>query len=383
MIKSIHIKNYKSIQDLSVDFGRFNVIIGENGCGKSNILEAIALAAAAESKKLDNEFLTSRGVRITSPTTMRSAFTTNTSAKSINIDICYNGSKETKRYKLQNKNLPYSKWTSESTSNRDIAIFLEKLLIDNPDFAQKVNAKQILDSLKKDMESTNELLDQSRNNLKDFIIYSPENSALRNFYKEGQVEPLGVNGEGLLKLLRTINEDSDSASLNDIVGSLNIFDWFKSLEIPINLAESEDSMKISDRYLVKIIDQRSANEGFLFVLFYITLFVSKETPRIFAIDNIDASLNPKLCSELIKKLTSLAKKYDKQVFVTTHNPGILDGIDLGDDEQRLLVASRNKKGHTKYKRIKLEDKPKSSAGEPLRLSEALLRGYIGGLPKGF
>ena len=47
MIQTIHIKNFKSIQDLKLDIGRFNVIIGENGSGKTNFLEAIAMAAAA------------------------------------------------------------------------------------------------------------------------------------------------------------------------------------------------------------------------------------------------------------------------------------------------------------------------------------------------
>ena len=119
------------------------------------------------------------------------------------------------------------------------------------------------------------------------------------------------------------------------------------------------------------------------MLFYIALMVSDDTPKIFAIDNIDTSLNPKLCTKLIKEMVRLAKKYDKQVFVTTHNPAILDGIDLGDDEQRLLVVSRNKQGHTRFKRIELKDKPRSSTHEDLKLSEAFLRGYLGGLPKGF
>ena len=149
------------------------------------------------------------------------------------------------------------------------------------------------------------------------------------------------------------------------------------------MSASEDKVTITDRYLTQVFDQRSANEGFLFVLFYIALMVSDDTPKIFAIDNIDTSLNPKLCTRLIKEMVRLAKKYGKQVFVTTHNPAILDGIDLGDDEQRLLVVSRNKQGHTRFKRITLEDKPRSSTNEDLKLSEAFLRGYLGGLPKGF
>ncbi|MDD1608912.1 MAG: ATP-binding protein, partial [Methylococcaceae bacterium] len=175
----------------------------------------------------------------------------------------------------------------------------------------------------------------------------------------------------------------ESTELDDIQEVLELFGWYESIEIPDDFSQLEKKITIKDRYLEIPFDQRSANEGFLLVLFYITLVVSKYTPKIFAIDNIDTSLNPKLCTKLIKELTRLAKKYDKQIFVTSHNPAILDGIDLGDDEQRLFVVSRNKQGHTRCKRIELKDKPKSATDEPLKLSEAFLRGYLGGLPKGF
>lgn len=46
MFTEVQIENYKSIQSLKIGLGRVNVFIGENGCGKSNVLEAIALAGA-------------------------------------------------------------------------------------------------------------------------------------------------------------------------------------------------------------------------------------------------------------------------------------------------------------------------------------------------
>jgi len=163
-----------------------------------------------------------------------------------------------------------------------------------------------------------------------------------------------------------------------------LIDWFQDFKIPQGSFETERSIQIKDRYLdesLSYFDQKSSNEGFLFLMFYFALFVSSDTPSFFSIDNIDASLNPKLCSRLVKELVELAKKYDKQVILTTHNPAILDGLNLDDDEQRLLAIYRNKDGHTKAKRIL---KPEPLEGQqPVKLSEAFMRGYIGGLPKGF
>lgn len=126
-------------------------------------------------------------------------------------------------------------------------------------------------------------------------------------------------------------------------------------------------------------DHRSANEGFFFLLFCFALFSTGLTPKFFAVDNIDASLNPKLCEKLTSELVPLSKENDRQVILTTHNPAVLDGLNLDDDEQRLFVISRDVDGATQVRRI---SKPRDT-GEPVRLSELFLRGALGGLPKGF
>ena len=77
MIDNVTIENFKSIDKLSINLGRLNVFIGANGSGKSNILEAITIGAAAASRKLDNEHLALRGIRISDPRLMRNAFVLN------------------------------------------------------------------------------------------------------------------------------------------------------------------------------------------------------------------------------------------------------------------------------------------------------------------
>lgn len=70
--------------------------------------------------------------------------------------------------------------------------------------------------------------------------------------------------------------------------------------------------------------------------------------------------------------------------MTTHNPAILDGLNLNDDSERLFKVERNDDGATQLKRIGVDDLPKPKRnGQVLRLSEAFMRGLLGGLPTNF
>lgn len=424
MISTIEIRSYKSIEKIELDLGRVNVFIGENGAGKSNILEAIALAGAASANKLDNEFLASRGIRVTQARQMRPAFEGFEGDESIVVRVGV-GDSELVDFMLHNDNAPYSQWQSEINSKSDAmgldSTDLRKLMSgfvkSNPtatreDLLKAVNdfGKLLVSQIKKSATASEEKAEQkldgaavhvelSENNLfarylfdltpyqavskeiSNFIIYAPENTSLRTFQKEGQIEPLGINGEGLLKLLRVLSEE-DASALNEIKSSLSLFGWFKDFSVVSELS-SPSRMEITDRYLADgrvYFDQRSANEGFLYLAFYFALFSSQLTPKFFAIDNIDASLNPKLCQRLMTRLVELAERHDKQVILTTHNPAILDGLNLDDDSQRLFTISRNSIGYTKVRRVKKKD---GNQGAPVRLSEMFMRGAIGGLPKGF
>ena len=363
MIEEIHIQNFKSIYDLKIQTGRINLFIGENGSGKSNLLEALVFVSASEANKLDNEFLVSRGIRVTDPTLMRSAFDEKRKNTAIIIKINYSVGNNTYHFGHNNKN--YSSWVNrtslESKKSKFFGIILDSINLNDTPKLLTPEEKKKLTNASLEMGKIEEI--QKKINFKDFIICSPENTALRLFSKEGQIQPLGINGEGLLRLLKVINTYEDKSYINTIVESLQLFNWFEDIKIPTDTSENENKVIIKDKYLYKEIDQRSANEGFLFILFYITLIAAKETPKAFAIDNIDASLNPKLCTKLMLTLTKLAKKYDKQIFLTTHNPAILDGIDLNDEEQKLFVVSRNKSGHTRMKEITAKNKPKSSDDE--------------------
>ncbi|MCX5934006.1 MAG: AAA family ATPase [Pseudanabaena sp. LacPavin_0818_WC45_MAG_42_6] len=407
MFTEVQIENYKSIQSLKIGLGRVNVFIGENGCGKSNILEAIALAGAAAGNKLDNEFLAPRGIRVTEPEFMRSAFAKENIIKAIKVNLNISNDIPL-NVEIQNDNQTYSSW--HVVNQKSVNLFLqspnpESFLIDiSPEFENSIkqmaedtikaqlkemnidisNSQEIIDSFKNSFKNVTlnflNIVSQENLKLRDFLIFTPEYSSLRTFEQEGQIQPLGNSGEGLLKLLQVLNDNPDK--INEIKQRLELIDWFDDFKIPNS--DLERVIKIKDRYLDKELpyfNQRSSNEGFLFLIFYFALFVSDDTPKFFAIDNIENALNPKLCTRLIQELVELAKKYDKQVIFTTHNPAVLDGLDLSDDEQRLFVIYRNVDGHTKARRISAPEPLEDD--DPVQLSEAFINGYLGGLPKNF
>lgn len=415
MIKSIKIENFKSVQSLELELGRLNIFIGANGSGKSNILEAVAMGSAAMEDKLDDEFLAHRGIRVTEFKFMESGFNFQDLGfgkikKKSPISVYLSNNKTTIGVAINSVNENYNKWETNYLEvdnekyRKSLKAKLKDVKTPPPVSVQKSNSdksKKYFSSALKNIDFDDPLelmkfITLSRGQFQkeliesinideffNFAIYAPENHFLRRFEEEGSLKPLGIKGEGLFKLITIISQEYPD-QFNKIKKHLKLIDWFEDFEIPNDLKFTERRIKIKDQFLdddLNYFDQRSANEGFLYLLFYLTLFISNETPHFFAIDNIDNSLNPKLGSELIKVLAQLSKDHNKQALLTTHNPVILDGLDLNDDDQRLFVVYRNADGHTKARRI-MPRKPMNGI-EPVRLSEAFIRGYIGGLPDNF
>jgi predicted ATPase len=429
MISEIQIRNFKSIRDLPLKPGRVTVLIGENGSGKSNILEAIAFAAGAAANKLDPEFLANRGIRVADDTWMRSAFPEDAAdtkddkkkAKIQPIRLVVKGTGlepifECRVFARKRKDDgSFNGWAvsapvwkreldeafQQESFTEEIAKALQDLKARQPELISNQIEGTLTDQdARTQVEQTlRRMLAASRLRarksaklgenarvlgLADFMIYAPDNATLRNPPPESAIQPLGTKGEGLFKLLQSFTDPKFRDRLLAMKESLRLFGWFDDFLAPDESATAQARLQIRDRWLAAdraVFDQRSANEGFLYLLFYFALLMSWRTPRFFALDNVDNALNPKLCSALMRQIAELAKKYDKQVICTTHNPAILDGLNINDDEQRLYTVQRDAEGHTVVNRVQ---PPKPQPGKPpMKLSAAFLAGHIGGLPDNF
>lgn len=410
MVENIRIRNYKSIVDLTLDLGRFNVIIGTNGSGKSNILEAITMASAASQDKLDAESLKNRGIRETEPQFMMNAFDDieqDCNNSVIQIDI-----RSTENPEGTSAIIGYSNQERKWRNNGDISDeaygiiiskevheilngFIEKskesesTTFDKEfnDFLSNNRYKDWLAFVRNEKNVTKEEIEKKlgKSFLKaptyaNYISFRPVEKVLRDF-NDYTTYPLGNKGEGLFQYLKELSKNENNKGLfEEINKGLKMLDWFDGFNIPDGLLSNEYKLSIGDKFLkdtLRYFDQRSTNEGFLYLLFFLTLFNSKDTPQFFAVDNIETSFNPGLCQNLTKYLVKTTKENDKQVILTTHNPFALDGMDLSDDEVRLFVCRRDIDGHTKIERVKYREDRKMS------LSELWMSGLIGALPDNF
>jgi predicted ATPase len=412
MLRKIHIQNYKSVLNHTIELGRLNVFIGENGCGKTNVLEAVAMASAALADKLDTEELYAKGIRVAKPSITFSSFLNTKQVHKVALDCTFDPPKPfselaTFRLVVNDADDIVGRWSNEAqqasfTPEELFALFLE--LQKNFDEAQSevenqssstkgwpdAKFKQRVENMKREAERVQAATARHffHKQLNDFVIYNLNVPALRGVQNISRKMPLGIYGENLDVLISTFGK----AERRELLHRAKLISWVENVLVDIGdelkfkghkLGRSTSTLYFKDRFMQRrnnIFAAENANEGVLHVLFYLTLFISKQTPPIFGIDNIESALNPQLCRELTKELAVLAKANDKQALVTTHNPAILDGLNLHDDEQRLFVVYRNDDGHTVTKRIKV--KPDTSAGK-YKLSELWMRGHLGGIPKHF
>ncbi|MDC0715721.1 AAA family ATPase [Nannocystis bainbridge] len=376
MLTDFQIKNFKSLRDLRLEPGRVTVLVGDNGSGKSNILEAIAFAGAALADKLDHEFLASRGIRAADPRWMRAAFGADDDTK-IEVRVAHGA--ERVGFHVETSASRRSFWKLVVTE-RSMRSPKETLLLDSFRAAFK-SVIQDEDERISDAELA-EFVDGrlaqifllNFEPLKSFLIYAPETAALRSFAQEGQILPLGVRGEGLFSLLKTLA--ADAPRLAELKELLHLVDWFADLEVGAALAPYERTLQLRDRYLaagnpLAAFDQRSANGGFLFLLFAFAVVLSPDTPKLFAIDDIDAALDPRLRAELIRQLLALAARHGKQIVVTTHDPAIVESLDLHDPDLRLYTVQRDAQGHTQVTRVRAAQP--AEAPPTHELSEAFRR----------
>lgn len=395
MIRTLRIQGFKSIHSESITLGRVNCFIGANGVGKSNVLEALGVLGAAANGVVDDESLLRRGVRAGLPRLYKSSFASERTPAHIGVAVEGEAGEAYRVSLLNPLDSPEPAWSYKTEVLTDGQ---REVVSDGERNKKNLNHQAGLAALKLvDLEPDN-LAAQLMQRLQEYAIYCPNTPTLRGIAPDMQSRaPVGLNGgqlaEGFAALSKHLgNNDDDPTAGEKLDEVMALIDWVADIQttshgaalLSTKVPRTKWMLKFTDRYMVKSRNELTAydaSEGALYVIFAALLCLLPQAPRLFAIDNLDQALNPRLLARLTANLSGWLRHNgeDRQLLFTAHNPAVLDGLDLSDPEVRLFAVERNSNGLTCVRRLELT--PELAAlNQQYPLSRLWLMGHLGAVP---
>lgn len=369
MIETISIQNFKSIKYQIVALKDFNVLIGANNAGKSNLLDCILL--------LQNIFRTP----------LETVF--GPGPYSYNATFCRGGDIKTEplgiklKYKLNSDIFNYEIEISSKYNGRYFIPYVRKE-------AFSKNGKEI----KKASEAKDSFIYSARAERYDASLkYLIKDLKIRKYqfvpkiikkehpvgnYEHGFTPFLEPNGENLLDALYYIRENDASRYFTIIKDCQKFFPNLKNITIQRageELFALQVTMAIGNKDWRFIGPQLS--DGFVIVLAIMTLLNSSTLPNLILIEELENGLNPASIEKVLSKIFEISKEKNVQFLISTHSPMF---IQLLRNNPEYIIVCELDSGLSKY--IHLDEKLAQFKND-YRKGESLLdlwfSGLIGGL----
>jgi energy-coupling factor transporter ATP-binding protein EcfA2 len=385
MLQSFEVRGFKSLQEVRIDLGLVNVFIGANGSGKSNFLEAIGVLGAAAGGRVDDEALLRRGVRPGVPALYKSSFKHSRFPGSISFTAQGAGHAVYSAGLFNPLDRPEPSWRFKTESLWEGNTLLVGR---SPRSLERLDPAAGLAALKA-VELPDGAARTLMKDLREYAIYAPDTATLRGLEPDPQSRvPVGLSGGRIADAV----QETFRARPAVYRETLDLIDWCQGLalspsgSVPVSpsIPQPTRILRFRDQHMAdgrNYLSAYDASEGALYVLFAAVLMHHAQSPRVFAIDNFDHALNPRLARALTRRICEWALATgDRQVLMTSHNPLVLDGLPLREDAVRLFTVERSSGGKTVISRVQVSEALLRQAEDGLPLSQQWVLGTLGGMP---
>ncbi len=333
MITKIRYRNFKALQDTTLPLGRFTLIVGANGTGKSTALKGFEMLAKPNT------------------VTWKDIVSVGNKPEKVEISLFENN-----------------------------VLYLNEVWVKNEDVSnhdEEVSEREMIDN-----ELDKKLTKIFTEDLRRSTVFKFEPTVISKpvvVKSDIKLEQDGGNLAGVLDLLR----DSAPEKYEELNRELS--KWFPEFdrilfEVPGEGKKTFLFRTASKKHKIKAKD---LSDGTLLALAYLTIAYLPKPPKIVAFEEPEQGVHPRLLHRIQEAMYRLAypesfgeDREAVQVIATTHSPYLLDLYK--DHPEEIVISSKDKDG-VKFER--LTDKPHyEDILKDGPLGEIWYSGVLGGVP---
>ncbi|MDX2078628.1 MAG: ATP-binding protein [bacterium] len=359
-IKSFRVKNFKGIRDSGeVRFTPLTVFIGNNGSGKSSLIEALQTYRHIVNSGLDRAMHIWRGFENIHNPPISLMDNNGDSPISESIDFVIEGELETFAYEIK----MLVQLTQQNSNNRKIGISEEVISLNKKVFLKRDETGKLYFGDKymtTPLQTSTSILappsgilliagatNQPLNtryvtNIMQFIL----NWKFLTLNPDEMINPLRLqetsstirlesNGSNIAEYLMDIRKQSQDAYDGIIEALTYVLPYLKDMQ-PNITTELERTVYLRMHEGDFTVPQWLLSTGTMRILCLLALFRHPTPPPVIFIEEIENGLDPHTIQYIIEEIRSLIVTGKSQVVITTHSPYLLDLLDLS----QIVVVER-------------------------------------------
>ncbi|WP_410513462.1 AAA family ATPase [Paenibacillus sp. BR2-3] len=374
MIKNFYFENFKSFSQSQLEIEELTTIIGSNGGGKSNAIEAIKILSEIStgrelsvildgSKNVDSEI---RGGSVGCPKNGSDSFTLGCTVDiDENYDLEYSIT-----IKTGNRVFVYSESLYKVSHYGKNVIFQSK---DTTDDFSDINVKysngnrgknpeltcnrsvSILTQMSSKMPSTTKTCKENiqyinlvKERLGKILFLDPLPSQMRDYSRMSDHE-LRPKADNISSVLYELCKNK--LYKKELLQVLKSLPENEILDIGfIDTSIGDVMLRLKERYgdYSEYVEAKRLSDGTLRYLAIITSLISEEPKSMVIIEEVDNGIHPSRIKSLIETISRLNKENQIDVVITTHNPTLLNALTKEDMLGVVLCYREPNDGSSKF-----------------------------------